>query len=298
MAPPRPARVEHGMQTRRLIIVSGLSGAGKTIALHALEDAGFYCVDNLPAGFLADFARFIGHEEQPHYRRVAVGIDARNREVDLGQLPEILDVLASGEVTVELMFIEASDESLINRFSETRRRHPLSASGLPLRAAIARERELLEPIMARADLRIDTTHTHIHQFRAQILERVMNRERGVLALQISSFGYKNGVPPDADFVFDVRCLPNPHWDPTLRNLTGRDEAVCAFLDATGLAGRMVEDIIGFLRSWVPRFEADNRSYLTVSIGCTGGRHRSVFVAERIAAEFRKDRHVVVTHRDT
>ena len=289
---------ERDMPARRFIIGSGLSGAGKTIALHALEDAGFYCVDNLPAGFLAEFARFIGHDDLPHYRRVAVGIDARNREADLEQLPAILDVLSSGEVSVELIFIEASDEALINRFSETRRRHPLSGTDLPLRGAIARERELLEPIMARADLRLDTSHTHIHQFRAQILERVMNRERGVLALQISSFGYKNGVPPDADFVFDVRCLPNPHWDPTLRSLTGRDEAVCAFLDETDLAGRMVADIIGFLGAWVPRFEADNRSYLTVAIGCTGGRHRSVYVAERIAAEFRKGRHVVVTHRDT
>ncbi len=196
------------------------------------------------------------------------------------------------------MFIDASDEALINRFSETRRRHPLSGDSLPLRAAIARERELLEPIIARADLRIDTSHTHVHQFRALILDRVMNRERSVLALQISSFGYKNGVPPDADFVFDVRCLPNPHWDPTLRSQTGRDEAVCAFLDATELAPRMVADIIEFLRTWVPRFEADNRSYLTVAVGCTGGRHRSVYVAERIAAEFRAGRHVVVTHRDT
>lgn len=286
------------MAARRFIIISGVSGGGKTIALHALEDAGFYCVDNLPAGFLDDFARFIGDDDLPHYRRVAVGIDARNREDDLAQLPAILDRLAQGEASVELVFIDASDEALINRFSETRRRHPLSGDSLPLRAAIARERELLEPIIARADLRIDTSHTHVHQFRAQILDRVMNRERSVLALQISSFGYKNGVPPDADFVFDVRCLPNPHWDPTLRSQTGRDAAVCAFLDATELAPRMVTDIIEFLRNWVPRFEADNRSYLTVAVGCTGGRHRSVYVAERIAAEFRAGRHVVVTHRDT
>ncbi len=285
------------MPARRFIIVSGVSGGGKTIALHALEDAGFYCVDNLPAGFLGDFARFIGDDDLPHYRRVAVGIDARNREDDLAQLPGILDQLAQGDSTVELVFIDASDEALINRFSETRRRHPLSSDNLPLRAAIARERELLEPIIARADLRIDTSHTHVHQFRALILERVMHRERSVLALQISSFGYKNGVPPDADFVFDVRCLPNPHWDPILRSQTGREEAVCAFLDASELAPSMVNDIIAFLRTWVPRFEADNRSYLTVAVGCTGGRHRSVYVAERLAAEFRAGRHVVVTHRD-
>ncbi len=286
------------MPARRFIIVSGLSGAGKTVALHALEDAGFYCVDNLPAGFLGDFARFISGGDLPHYRRVAVGIDARNREDDLAQLPQILDRLTAEDVTVELIFIEASDEALIMRFSETRRRHPLSGANLPLRAAIERERQLLEPIIARADLRIDTSHTQVHQFRALVLERVTNRERGVLALQISSFGYKNGVPPDADFVFDVRCLPNPHWDPTLRAQTGRDAPVAAFLDATELAPRMVSDILSFLRIWLPRFEADNRSYLTVAIGCTGGRHRSVYVAERIAAEFRATRHVVVTHRDT
>jgi UPF0042 nucleotide-binding protein len=285
------------VNARRFILISGMSGAGKTTALHALEDAGFYCVDNLPAGFLAEFAKHLGEDDLPHYRKVAVGIDARNRESDLAQLPDILDHLRTASLSVELIFIEASEEALLKRFSETRRRHPLSGTRLPLREAIARERSLLEPIIARADLRIDTTHTHIHKFRTQFIERIMRRDTNALALQFCSFGYKNGVPPDADFVFDVRCLPNPHWDPELRHLTGRDDAVRGFLDTSELAREMVAYVTAFLEKWIPRFEADNRSYLTIAIGCTGGRHRSVYVAEKLATHFRAMRHVVATHRD-
>lgn len=282
---------------RRFIIVSGLSGAGKTIALHALDDAGFYCVDNLPAGFLADFVDFIAKGDLPHYHKVAVGIDARNPSADLDQLPAILDMLKSKHLHTELLFIEASDQALLNRFNETRRRHPLSSNDRPLRRAIAEERALLEPIASRADLRMDTTQLHIHQFRVQIHERITHRRRGSLTLQVYSFGYKNGVPPDADFVFDVRCLPNPYWDPALRDLSGRDDAVRSFLDNAPTAGEMVQDIIRFLDRWVARFEAEDRTYLTVAIGCTGGRHRSVYVAECLAAHFNKTRHIVVNHRD-
>jgi RNase adapter protein RapZ len=285
------------MSLQRFIIVSGLSGAGKTIALHALEDAGFYCVDNLPAGFLADFADFVRQSSLPHYARVAVGIDARNPDTDLRKLPGILDALKNDELKVEVLFIEASDHALINRFSETRRRHPLSTSEIPLRKAIALERAVLEPVIARADLRIDTTHTHIHEFRAQIRAQVSPRERGSLALQVCSFGYKNGIPPDADFVFDVRCLPNPHWDPQLRELSGRDQPVCDFLEATDYAKEMLDELITLLDRWISRFEHEDRSYLTIAIGCTGGRHRSVYMAERLAAHFRAKWHIVLTHRD-
>lgn len=285
------------MTVQRFIIVSGLSGAGKTIALHALEDAGFYCVDNLPAGFLSDFAQFVSQSSLPLYSRVAVGIDARNPDSDLRQLPGILDELKTKAFAVEVVFIEASDQALINRFNETRRRHPLSTVEVPLRQAIARERAVLEPVIARADLRIDTTHTHIHEFRAQIAEQVSRRTPGALALQVSSFGYKNGIPPDADFLFDVRCLPNPHWDPQLRELSGQDLPVCEFLDQTAYATEMVDDIIHLLDRWIPRFEREDRSYLTIAIGCTGGRHRSVYVAERVAAHFRSRWHIVLTHRD-
>ncbi len=285
------------MTTQRFIIVSGLSGAGKTIALHALEDTGFYCVDNLPVGLLADFAGFVGRAGLPHYDRVAVGIDARNLESDLKQLPVILGQLKSHALPVEVVFVEASDQALINRFSETRRRHPLSTSDVPLRQAIARERAVLEPVTAFADLRIDTTHTHIHDFRAQITAQVSQRQKNALALQIISFGYKNGVPPDADFVFDVRCLPNPYWDPNLRELTGRDSLVQDFLDKTANAPLMVTDLISFLERWIPRFEQEDRVYLTIAVGCTGGRHRSVYVAERLAQHFRARLHLVLTHRD-
>jgi UPF0042 nucleotide-binding protein len=285
------------MAAQRFIIVSGLSGAGKTIALHALEDAGFYCVDNLPAGFLAQFADFVAHSELPHYTRVAVGVDARNPDGDLRQLPEILDQLRGRPLGLEVLFIEASDQALINRFSETRRKHPLSTSEIPLRQAIALERSVLEPVIARADLRIDTTHSHIHEFRSLVHEQVSRRERRALALQVCSFGYKNGVPPDADFIFDARCLPNPHWDPHLRDLTGRDQPVRDFLDRTDSATELLTDITVFLDKWIPRFEQEDRSYLTIGVGCTGGRHRSVYLAERLAAHFRSRWHIVLTHRD-
>lgn len=285
------------MTIQRFVVVSGLSGAGKTVALHALEDAGFYCVDNLPISFLADFARFVSHSDLTLYRKVAVGIDARNPDSDLRQLPEVLELLRASGFAVEIIFLEASEQSLINRFNLTRRRHPLSAGNLPLRQAIARERVLLEPLIARAELRIDTTHTHIHEFRAIVNERVARREPGILALQVSSFGYKKGVPPDADFIFDVRCLPNPHWDPRLREMSGRDAPVREFLDANPEANELALDVVGFLERWLPRFQQEDRSYLTIAVGCTGGRHRSVYMAERIASHFRERWHIVLTHRD-
>jgi RNase adapter protein RapZ len=285
------------MALQRFIIVSGMSGAGKTVALHALEDAGFYCVDNLPVGFLANFANFVSSSALPLYQKVAVGIDARNPDSDLKQLPMILDGLHTAQLAVEVIFIEASDEALIKRYSETRRRHPLSTADVPLRQAIAQERAILEPIIVRADLRIDTTHTHIHQFRSLIHQRITQRQSGTLALQVISFGYKNGVPPDADFVFDVRCLPNPYWDPHLRQLSGKDEAVRVFLDSTAYAAEMLADIGTFLERWIPRFQQEDRSYLTIAVGCTGGRHRSVYIVERLALRFREQWQVVLTHRD-
>lgn len=285
------------MSVQRFIIVSGLSGAGKTVALHALEDAGFYCVDNLPVSFLAEFARFVSQSNLPVHARVAVGIDARNPDSDLRQLPEVLGLLKDGGFAVEVIFLEASEQALINRFNLTRRRHPLSAGNVPLRQAIERERALLEPLIARSVLRIDTTHTHIHEFRALLHERVTARAPGALALQVSSFGYKKGIPPDADFIFDARCLPNPHWDPALREMSGRDPKVREFLDANPLAVELAHEIIGFLERWLPRFEQEDRIYLTIAIGCTGGRHRSVYMAERVASHFQNRRPIVLTHRD-
>lgn len=286
------------MSKRRFVIVTGLSGAGKSVALNALEDAGFYCVDNLPAALLLDFAEFIDRGDLPHYRQVAVGVDARNPATDLSQFPRILDALAEMEFDVELTYIEASDQTLINRFSETRRRHPLSSGEQALGQAIAQERIVMATLSDRADLRVDTTHTHVHQFRAVIAERVAQRTNDALSLQVCSFGYKSGVPPDADFVFDLRCLPNPYWDPALRELTGRDQAIQDFLHREPAVNEMVIDIVEFLEKWIPAFEAENRSYLTIAVGCTGGRHRSVFVAECIAAHFKHERQILLLHRDS
>ncbi len=283
---------------KRLVIVSGLSGAGKTVVLHALEDFGFYCVDNLPAGFLEQFADLVVASGLPHYQRVAVGIDARNPAESLSGFPDILDRVRRRALATEIVFVGADEEVLLKRFSETRRRHPLSMDGVSLKDALDRERVLLGPIAEAADLTLDTRHTNIHQLREIIGARVARRAPGTLSLQVIAFGYKNGVPPDSDFVFDVRCLPNPHWEPALRPLTGRDAQVAGFLEQVPLVGEMISDICGFLDRWVPRFEADDRSYLTVAVGCTGGRHRSVYVAERLGQHFLARRsHVLVSYRD-
>ncbi len=284
--------------TRRFLIVSGLSGAGKSIALHTLEDAGFYCVDNLPVGILPDFARFIAEQNQAHFDKVAVGIDARNQPDALASLPAVLDTLGGDTARVELIFVDASDETLLRRFSETRRKHPLSSEQRPLADAIALERSLLDPLATRADIRIDTTRTNIHEFRAVIRELITKRPAGGLALQFQSFGFKNGVPSDADFVFDVRCLPNPYWDVQLRDLSGRDRPVRDYLDGATMAQRLADDIGRFLETWVEQFEEVNRTYLTIAFGCTGGRHRSVYMAERMARDFAaRGKRAVISHRD-
>ena len=283
---------------QRLVIVSGLSGAGKTVALHALEDHGFYCVDNLPIGFLSRFIVSVTSEATISAANVAVGIDARNQVDEIEELPSILATSNDYKIKVEVVFISASDETLIKRFSETRRRHPLTSNDVALPQAIARERELLEPIIERADLVIDTTLMHLHKLREVVKERVVSDRGNDLSLQITSFGFKYGVPPDADYVFDLRCLPNPHWDPNLRDLPGTSEEVADFLMHTEDVQKMIADILHFLSGWIPVFERDDRAYLTIAVGCTGGRHRSVFVCEQLSKHFEEHgRHVTVRHRD-
>lgn len=283
----------------RFLIISGLSGAGKSVALHALEDAGFYCVDNLPVGILPTFATYLAEHDLPHFKRVAIGVDARNHPTAIAALPATLDALSEQNVAAELLFIDASDETLLQRFSETRRKHPLSSDETSLLEAIEMERALLDPLISRADMRIDTTRSNVHQLRSIIRELITERPAGMLALQFRSFGFKFGVPGDADFVFDVRCLPNPYWEPELRDLTGRDEAVRAYLDSAASVAEMTADITTFLDTWIPRFADINRSYLTVAFGCTGGRHRSVYLAEKVARHFLdQGRKAVVNHRDT
>ena len=265
----------------RLIVISGLSGSGKSVALHALEDCGFYCIDNIPAGILRSVVDEILPDDRV-FDSVGVGLDARNRPTDIDKIPELVRELREDGLTCELIFLQARNEILLSRFSETRRKHPLSTDQVSLPEAIAKERELLGTISSAADLIIDTSATNVYSLRERIRERIGAREPHSLSILVGSFGYKHGLPPDADFVFDVRCLPNPYWEPKLRPLRGTDAPVRAFLDAQSSVQEMVDDIATFLETWIPRYQNFERSYLTVAIGCTGGQHRSVYVAEAIA----------------
>lgn len=280
----------------RLVIVSGLSGSGKSVALHMLEDLDFYCIDNIPAALLKPFISHTVHSSEANYSRAAVGLDARNTASEIASVPQIVGELRRSGITCEVLFLQASDEELLNRYGETRRKHPMSRDGVSLREAIATERRLLEPITDAADLVIDTTRMSVHELRELVRKRVEQRNEGRLSIMFESFGFKHGIPGDADFVFDVRSLPNPYWEPHLRPQTGRDAQVISFLDANPAVGRMIDDIAGFLDKWIPEYQRTNRSYLTVAIGCTGGQHRSVYITDRLAAHFAtKYRHVLARH---
>lgn len=281
-----------GMQ---LVIISGRSGSGKSSALHLLEDEGFYCIDNLPVGLLPQLSEQLARDGG--LRRVAVCIDARNVNRDLDRFPALIAALPAG-VEVEVLYLDADDHTLIKRFSETRRRHPLSDAQTALAEAIARERKLLEPIAMSAGLAIDTSRMNVHELRTLLRERVLGRAVSGLSLLFVSFGFKGGVPVDSDLVFDLRVLPNPHWQPTLRPQTGRDSDVIEYLDQQPEVTEMFNDIYHFLDKWLPRFIAGNRSYITVSLGCTGGQHRSVYMAERLARAFAPQyRDVQIRHRE-
>lgn len=275
----------------QLVIITGLSGSGKSVALKVLEDAGFYTVDNLPAKLLPELVEFL---RASHYSRVAVSIDARSGDT-LSELPRQLEDLKSRNVSVKVVFLEAKTDTLLKRFSETRRRHPLSRGDLTVMECIARERELLAEIGAQAH-HVDTSDLNPNALRAWIKDFVESDGTG-LTLLFQSFGYKHGIPLDADLVFDIRCLPNPFYDPLLRPLTGKHRAVVEYLEADANVNRMYRDIEKFLDDWLPCFLADNRSYVTVAIGCTGGEHRSVYFVEKLAAHFRSARRVLVRHRE-
>jgi RNase adapter protein RapZ len=269
----------------RLVIVSGLSGSGKSVALHMLEDLDYYCVDNIPAGLLPMFISHTVHSHEPIYGYTAVGVDARNRPSEISSVPTLVDELRSAAVACEVLFLRADEETLLKRYSETRRRHPLSREGLGLAEAIRQERELLEPIADSADLIIDTSRTSVHELRELIRQRVGGRIEGRMSILFESFAYRHGVPGDADFVFDVRSLPNPYWEPGLAGLTGRDAAVVEYLERHPIVARMFADLVGFLEHWIPELIRTNRSYLTIAVGCTGGQHRSVYLVERLAHHF-------------
>jgi len=268
----------------RLIIVSGLSGSGKSVALHLLEDLDFYCIDNVPAATLDTLITEVVATKDSIYDNLAVGVDARNRSSDLDSLPNLIRNLRARGINCEVIFLHAEDDILLKRYAETRRKHPLSDKGLSLQAAIARERELLGPIIDCAELVIDTTRTNIYELRDSIRDRVGTRSEPLLSILIESFGFKHGIPSDADFVFDLRCLPNPYWETHLRALTGKDAAVVEYLENQKSVQEMYGDILRFLHKWIPEYVDFNRNYLTIALGCTGGQHRSVYMTEKLAAE--------------
>ena len=283
----------------KLVIISGLSGSGKTVALHTLEDEDYYCVDNLPIGLLPQFVDRLLNRKVQLYDKIAVGIDARSDSEDLRDFNTILEWIkdrdSDTQIEIEIIYIQAELDTLIKRFSDTRRKHPLTRKGLPLSEAIEVERSLLRDVATAANLYIDTTYTNIHELRHYVKERVVKREKNNLSLLFHSFGFKNGAPADSDFVFDVRCLPNPHWEPNLRQLTGQDPEVIAFLQGQEDVQDMLEHITGYLNFVIPKFIKQNRYYLTVSIGCTGGQHRSVYIAETLHDEFRSHIDIVSIH---
>ena len=281
----------------RLIIISGLSGSGKSVALHVLEDLDFYCIDNVPAATLDTLLTEVVATKDSIYDNLAVGVDARNRASDLDSLPNLVRDLRGRGINCEVIFLHAEDDILLKRYAETRRKHPLSDKGLSLHEAIARERELLGPIIDCAELIIDTTRTNVYELRDSIRARIGARSDPLLSILIESFGFKHGIPADADFVFDLRCLPNPYWETHLRPLTGKDSAVVDYLDNQKSVQDMYEDILGFLHKWIPEYEDFNRNYLTIALGCTGGQHRSVYMTEKLAAKLAEQYKQVLTRHN-
>jgi UPF0042 nucleotide-binding protein len=283
----------------QLFLISGLSGSGKSVALKVLEDSGYYCVDNLPADLLT---ALVEHLQQAGYNNIAVSIDVRSAN-SVQRLPDLLQQIGKHGVDVHVLFLDAQNDTLIKRFSETRRLHPLSDTSLltndktvrTLPECVSYERELLAAI---SDIghHIDTTELNANSLRSWI-KQFIKVDRARLTLLFQSFGYKHGIPLDSDLVFDVRCLPNPHYSPDLRPLTGCDAPVIDFLENTPDAQQMFGDIRDFLARWLPSYVADNRSYLTVAIGCTGGQHRSVYLAEKLARHFEHQQQVLVRHRE-
>lgn len=282
----------------KLVIVSGLSGSGKTVALHTLEDAGYYCIDNLPLGMLPELVdKLVSSTPQP-YDLVAIAVDARSRVDNSDRFDEVMRLMDKHPLDLKVLFLSADTSRLFKRFSETRRKHPLSREGLPLADAIQQEKKLLEEIHANADISIDSTNLNVHELRQMLLDRLVSQPTSDMGVLIQSFGFKNGVPADSDFVFDVRCLPNPHWEEDLKPQSGKDRAVVEYLQQYSEVEEMFTSIYNFLSLWLPRFEKENRSYMTISIGCTGGQHRSVYLTERIAKAFDPPRaNLALRHRD-
>lgn len=279
------------------LIISGTSGSGKTIALQVLEDLGFYCIDNLPASLVPELGSHV-LSNASQYNRYAVSIDSRNRDV-IGNLESIFSELDALNISHRIVFLDADENTLLKRYSETRRKHPLSDQNTSLIEAITKERQILEHLAHIADYRLNTTDTTPHELRSEIRNYAASSEQRATTLLFQSFGFKYGNPRDADFVFDVRCLPNPHWDLELRAKTGLDKPVQNFLKSNNQTQQMIEQIQHFIDSWLPSFIADNRNYLTVAIGCTGGQHRSVYIGDCLQKYFANNSSILtlVRHRE-
>lgn len=284
---------------QELIIISGMSGSGKTIALRTMEDLDFYCVDNLPIDMLSQLVQHISNNEKD-YSRVSVGIDIRNSESALKDLPNIIKGIDRAVIDVKMIFLNSNDKTLLKRYSETRRAHPLSSKkhNYSLSQAIKQERVLLEPLASSSNLLIDTSETTAPQLRDKIWRHVSQNTDGNLSLLLQSFAFKRGVPFDADFVFDARCLPNPFWQKDLREYCGKDKPIQHFLDSKDIVIEFYNDIFTLINKWIPSFEEHDRSYLTIAIGCTGGKHRSVYLAEKLFYQLKKKHNnILVQHRE-
>ena len=293
-----PAAAKPASPLPTVVIVSGLSGSGKSVALKTFEDLDYYCVDNLPVELLPSFVRSLMRDDVLP-QKVAVGIDVRNRHSDLSKLAQWRAAVTELGIGATLLFFDASDEVLLRRYSDTRRRHPLAHFGLSLPESIAREREITAPLRGEADVVIDTSALNVHQLRRRIIAELAFNSSMTLSLLFQSFAYKRGVPGDADFVFDARVLPNPHWNPALRPLSGRDADVRDYLDAQPEVSEYFTQVSSFLDTWLPRLRGETRSYVTIAFGCTGGKHRSVYLAERLAEHARSQgwEEVATFHRE-
>ncbi len=282
----------------KLVIVSGRSGSGKSTALHVLEDLGFYCIDNLPIGLLLPLADEALISKESRLEKIAVSIDARNLSTGINQFTNIVGQFKHRHFDMDIIYLDALNQSLLKRFHATRRKHPLSNDSVSLKEAIEAEKTLLSPISSSADLMVDTSDMTMYQLRDLIKERVVGRTGQDIALLFQSFGFKHGVPTDSDFVFDVRCLPNPYWDQSLRAYTGKDQPIHVFLEQQPETGEMLGDIISYLHKWLPQFANSNRSYLTIGIGCTGGQHRSVYICEKLGETFKAlQSNVQIRHKE-
>lgn len=288
----------HNKNNTRIVIVSGLSGSGKSVALHRLEDIGYFTTDNIPAAMIEDLLNLLLGSNEERNQYIAIGLDARNKRSELSAVPDIIKSLKQSGIHTDLLYLTTDKEIILKRYSETRRRHPLSSEQHSLEDAVELEQSLLAPIRDAADITFDTTNTNVHELRELVAKRIHSRLPETLSLQFKSFGFKHGTPTDADYIFDVRCLPNPYWEPSLRQFSGLDPEIQEYLGSQELVQNMILDITNFLTPWIPEFKKNNRSYLTIAIGCTGGQHRSVYITEQLGKHFsEKYAQVLVRHNE-